>query len=135
MGYNKFITKNNETLLDLTGDTVTPDVLLKGYTAHNASGEPIVGKAESGGTEWDGSYAILMSFTIGDTTYQAEDGMTWGEWVASDYNTGGVIVNENGYVYTSGGGQVYKNNYDNGVTDVYSTVAIIEGATYRVFES
>ena len=39
----------------------------------------------------------LISFTIDDTTYQAEDGMTWEEWVNSDYNvnTCGVQVNAN----------------------------------------
>lgn len=31
--------------------------------------------------------ASLISFTIAGTSYQAEEGMTWGEWVASDYNT------------------------------------------------
>lgn len=34
----------------------------------------------------------LISFTIDGTTYQAEEGMTWGEWVESDYNTDGYIV-------------------------------------------
>lgn len=32
-----------ETLIDLTGDTVTPETLKSGYTAHSASGEQIVG--------------------------------------------------------------------------------------------
>lgn len=31
------------TLLDLTGDTVTKEKILKGYTAHGADGEPITG--------------------------------------------------------------------------------------------
>lgn len=37
----------------------------------------------------------LISFSISSNvtaTYQAEDGMTWAEWVASDYNTGGFVV-------------------------------------------
>ncbi len=40
----------------------------------------------------------MISFTIHDnydqttTTYQAEEGMTWGEWVASSYNTDGYTV-------------------------------------------
>lgn len=29
----------------------------------------------------------LISFTINDTTYQAEEGMTWGEWINSKYDT------------------------------------------------
>ena len=31
----------------------------------------------------------LISFTIGNTTYQAEEGMTWADWCASEYNTDG----------------------------------------------
>lgn len=37
-----------ETLIDLTGDTVNPSVLLKGYTAHSKDGLPIEGSLESG---------------------------------------------------------------------------------------
>ena len=29
----------------------------------------------------------IFNFTISGTTYQAESGMTWAQWVASDYNT------------------------------------------------
>ena len=39
--------------------------------------------------------ANLISFTIAGTQYKAEAGMTWGEWVASEYNTGGWVVNNN----------------------------------------
>lgn len=31
----------------------------------------------------------LITFIISSTQYQAEEGMTWGEWINSDYNTGG----------------------------------------------
>lgn len=38
----------------------------------------------------------LISFSIvGFNTYQAEDGMTWAEWVASDYNTDRFVVSGN----------------------------------------
>lgn len=40
---NNKIVFGAEVLLDLTGDTVTPDRLADGYTAHDRSGEPIVG--------------------------------------------------------------------------------------------
>ena len=46
---------------------------------------------------------VLISFTIDGQGYQAEKGMTWQEWVESDYNTGGflsdggIIVTKNGY--------------------------------------
>ena len=42
MGVNKVVF-GDETLIDLTGDTVTPDTLVKGATAHDASGEKITG--------------------------------------------------------------------------------------------
>lgn len=45
MAVNKVVL-NGETLIDLTGDTVTPDKLLKGVVAHNAKGEIIVGTLE-----------------------------------------------------------------------------------------
>lgn len=34
----------------------------------------------------------VITFTIEGTTYYAEDGMTWGEWVESEYNTGGFYI-------------------------------------------
>lgn len=50
MGKSKIIF-NGQTLIDLTGDTVTADTLLEGITAHGADGEAILGvmKAAAGG--------------------------------------------------------------------------------------
>lgn len=48
MANNKVQLSDGTVLLDLTGDTVTPETLLSGVTAHNAAGEPIVGTG--GGT-------------------------------------------------------------------------------------
>ena len=47
--YKNKVIYNGTTLLDLTGDTVAPDKLLLGYTAHDASGAPITGTATAGG--------------------------------------------------------------------------------------
>lgn len=38
-----------ETLIDLTGDTVTPETLAQGATAHNAAGESITGVMPASG--------------------------------------------------------------------------------------
>lgn len=52
----------------------------------------------------------LISFTIGATSYQAVDGMTWDEWVKSEYNTDGfrvqalVIIDDDGVAITLTGG-------------------------------
>ena len=47
MAVNKVV-YGTTVLVDLTEDTVTHDKLLKGYTAHDASGEPITGTLEAG---------------------------------------------------------------------------------------
>lgn len=45
MGKSKVI-YGGQVLMDLTGDTVEADKLLKGYTAHGADGEPVTGTCE-----------------------------------------------------------------------------------------
>lgn len=45
----------------------------------------------------------MISFTIQDIgTYQAEEGMTWQNWVGSSYNVDGFTV-YNRYILTSSG--------------------------------
>lgn len=58
MAVNK-VEVNGETKLDLTQDTVTPDTLLSGVTAHDAAGNPIVGTG-------DGSN-LTVAFTTAST--------------------------------------------------------------------
>lgn len=64
MAVNK-VEINGETKIDLTGDTVTPETLLSGATAHNAAGVQITGSAEPGANlflvtlttpDYDGGY-------------------------------------------------------------------------------
>ena len=45
MGVSKVVYGGN-TLIDLTPDTITPEKLLKGATAHGADGEPITGTCD-----------------------------------------------------------------------------------------
>ncbi len=40
----------------------------------------------------------LISFTVAGTSYQAEEGMTWAEWIASSYNTGGLYLDNSNSV-------------------------------------
>ena len=67
MAVNKVVL-GEDTLIDLTGDTVSADKLSKGVTAHDMAGEPIVGTMEAGGgkeytftdglTETDGTVSL-----------------------------------------------------------------------------
>lgn len=49
----------------------------------------------------------IITFTFYDTTYKAIEGMTWGEWIESEYNTDGwsldgdYISNGDGYIIDS----------------------------------
>lgn len=49
MAVNKVVI-NDEIKIDLTSDTVSPDTLSKGITAHDKSGNVIVGTMEGGGS-------------------------------------------------------------------------------------
>lgn len=44
-----------------------------------------IGETDSGGS----GDTNLINFTINATPYQAEDGMTWADWIESEYNIGG----------------------------------------------
>lgn len=69
MAINK-VEYGNETLIDLTSDTVTKETLIKGETAHTASGEKIYGEFDpdvylkkSGGDAKD----VVSTFSSSDT--------------------------------------------------------------------
>ncbi len=84
--------------------------------------------------EWDGSYTIsggieLINFTIDDMIYQAEEGMTWAEWVDSDYNIYNYFI-ENDIVYISRNVDgVTPHNY---IKDVIPTDIITADESYEV---
>lgn len=67
MGVSK-VNYGEDTILDLTQDTVSPEVLLEGYTAHNAAGNQIVGTASGGG----GASYDTMTQTEADTGTSTE---------------------------------------------------------------
>lgn len=82
MGINK-VQYGNTTLIDLTSDTVTPSVLMEGYTAHDRSGAVITGTATGGGTgaisvvdtedTHGGTIRTITAVDISDTTAVAND--------------------------------------------------------------
>lgn len=73
----------------------------------------------------------LISFTIGDTSYQAVEGMTWAEWCNSEYSNNAFYV---------GGTAIFEGmEGDNspyivalGSNPVISTEAIVENTTYTI---
>ncbi len=98
----------------------------------NCSGKKFVGDITITPTEGK----ALISFTIDGTTYQAESGMTWAEWVDSEYNTDGYLLD-------------YPLNFPEGVVThptyascfvyhdtegyAYESNPISEGFSYRIY--
>ena len=64
MAYNKIVLKG-QTLIDLTSDTVTPDTLAVGATAHDKTGAPIVGTMSGGGGA-STKYGATVDTFLGD---------------------------------------------------------------------
>ena len=49
-----------------------------------------------------GAITQIITFTISGTSYQAEDGLTWAQWIVSDYCSN-RLYNGTTYIYTEGG--------------------------------
>ena len=71
---------------------------------------------------WTSATPTLISFTIAGTSYQAEEGMTWAEWVESSYNTDGY--------YVSGGSVFTPEKYL--ISSVLQSSTIIDGNNYSI---
>lgn len=76
MAVNKVIL-GDQTLIDLTADSVTPDKLSKGITAHNMKGESIVGTMEGGSIPSEPSDNTAVIFA--DYDGNLIDTWTWDE--------------------------------------------------------
>jgi hypothetical protein len=83
MAINKVVYGNN-TLIDLTGDTVTADKILKGYKAHAASGEQITGTSTFDADTQDAT-ATADEILAGETAYNKGNKVT-----GTMKNNGGV---------------------------------------------
>lgn len=77
---------------------------------------------------YDGSVSFLITFKIDDVEYQAEEGMTWGEWCDSEYNL------DDYYISSAMGNQVCAEALipvsAEGDTPVYDVDTIIENHRY-----
>lgn len=69
----------------------------------------------------------LISFTIDGESYQAEAGMTWAEWCASKYNTGGFFCSGD-FVMSADDIKTMRDHLD---FDVDADSEIISGEAYQ----
>ena len=114
------ITKGGAALVDEVVATFTTDKAEQSSTIHIAAGDPdYAGEYKDTVTFTVAVKDVpkpLISFTIDGTSYQAEEGMTWGDWVNSEYDNDEFRVDINaikkGSSFVSNGGSniVYTNN-------------------------
>lgn len=110
MAVNKVVI-NDKTVLDLTGDTVTPSDLVEGVTAHDATGMQITGtRPATSGTDTSDATATAKDIARGKTAYvqgakitgdlyecvkgETKSYFTWGsEYVTLGKNGSNDVVN------------------------------------------
>lgn len=83
-------------------------------------------EVNSGGS--GGGETQTITFTIAGTSYQAEEGMTWGDWVNSSYNTNGYKVSRT--QITTADSSRYVSTVNSEVIGVTTTTTIIANKTY-----
>lgn len=104
MANNKVQLADGTTLIDLTQDTVTPEVLASGYTAHDSAGEPIVGTASIAVQNIEAFYTVVSgsanTFSVKNGFPTKDDGTV--KLFGGMYRTTETLVYESQYTYTRG---------------------------------
>lgn len=117
---NKYVNKvvlNGVTRLDLSGDTVTADKLLQGYTAHDKTGAPITGTLSASG---GGSVPLKGTATYMDSSVIVSGDIDFGALVSADTEFYIVCADEDFPARTTGdvlfghyiNGQMYLEYYE-----------------------
>ena len=146
MAINKVV-YDGDTLVDLTSDTVTPETLSEGVTAHNAAGEQIVGTMTGGGSdeEWigDGNTHVwvhidknCMTPVVG-VCPKGTVTVDWGDGTAPDVLTGtstSTVKWAPTHYYESVGDYIITLTVD-GTVGLYGTVTGTEGAALFRYSS
>jgi hypothetical protein len=73
----------------------------------------------------------IITFMIKGVEYQAKDGMTWGEWINSEYNTDGYYTDPLGQIHSKGGSVLSARGEDSFPIPLSSDSVIISTYTYK----
>ena len=100
---NTYVSKviyGNQTLIDLTNDTVVANKLLSGYTAHGADGAPITGTCDFDANTQDAT-ATAAEILSGKTAYKAGAAIT-GTMPNIGKQTGAIATKEQAVAISQG---------------------------------
>lgn len=92
------------------------------------NGQALLEFLQNNGTKQGG--ATLISFTISGTSYQAEQGMTWQQWIDSTYNTGNYVVYNGVVTKMPAGTAGSRVTTDSAFNNAVSPTDIIMATTY-----
>lgn len=99
MGVSKVVYGGN-TLIDLTGDTVTPDKVLSGYTGHGKDGEPFTGSCTFDVDSTDATAAVAE--ILKDKTAYARGAKLTGTMPNNGAVSGSIKTKEGTYIVPQG---------------------------------
>ena len=102
--------------------------------AEVTNGAELLTWLKANATKQSASTPTLISFTIGGTKYQAEEGMEWASWVGSAYNTHGYFM-EGIAIYDSDYTRIYYQPYTSANITIYGSDIILANGTYGTFQS
>lgn len=100
---------NNEGVIGCNGKTMEDDIIIR--------------VSAMGGIK-------IINFTIGGTAYQAEEGMKWGGFVYSKYNTSNKFVVANGFIESASNIVGSVSYADNSYVDPYDIIT--DGYRYNI---
>ena len=132
MAYNK-ISYGGDTLIDLTEDTVTPDKLLVGYTAHDKAGNSITGTAA-------GEVGQIVTLDELKENWNDENGFLWSydsETEGRIYIVSSIISGKGALVETSSydGASKWYLEQVSGYTDRFYIYSKINGVVNYIFHN
>ena len=112
MAVNKVVL-GEDTLIDLTADTVSADKLSKGVTAHDMAGEPIVGTMEAGGGK-EYTFTNGLTETNGTVSWDLNDKIKADNGVIIGYGSNGEMHSSFGSLSVGKYEQGQISNYGQG---------------------
>ncbi len=127
--FRRFSAAEPEPMLSAPSNVTVAETTVSWDPVENATSyDVMVDGAVYESIEQQTSTPTLINFSIGSTSYQAEEGMTWEQWVNSEYNTDGYIVyntciaNEKYHTPAAGGRVTTDSSFNSSVapTDVIS---------------